>query len=137
MKKDVQYISTDVIIPNTYQPRKYFNEETIDELGESIKTYGIIQPLSVRKLQDNKYELIAGERRFRAATKIGLKEVPVIVINICDKDSAAIALLENIQREELNFLEEAEAYYNLIQQHEYTQSQLAKIIGKKQSTIAN
>ncbi|KEI01991.1 chromosome partitioning protein ParB [Clostridium botulinum] len=137
MKKDVEYISTDIIIPNAYQPRKYFNEETIDELGKSIKNYGIIQPLSVRKLEDNKYELIAGERRFRAATKIGLKEVPVIVIDICDKDSAAIALLENIQREDLSFLEEAEAYYNLIQEHEYTQSQLASIIGKKQSTIAN
>ena len=137
MKKDIKYISTDIIIPNTYQPRKYFNEDTIDELGESIKTYGIIQPLSVRKIEDDKYELIAGERRFRAAKKIGLKEVPVIVTDISDKDSAAIALLENIQREDLNFLEEAEAYENLIKEHKYTQAELANIIGKKQSTIAN
>ena len=137
MKKDIKYISTDIIIPNTYQPRKYFNEDTIDELGESIRTYGIIQPLSVRKIEDNKYELIAGERRFRAAKKIGLKEVPVIVTDISDKDSAAIALLENIQREDLNFLEEAEAYENLIKEHKYTQAELANIIGKKQSTIAN
>ncbi|EDS76891.1 protein YyaA [Clostridium botulinum C str. Eklund] len=137
MKKDIEYISTDIIIPNTYQPRKYFNEDTIDELGESIKTYGIIQPLSVRKIEGNKYELIAGERRFRAAKKIGLKEVPVIVTDISNKDSAAIALLENIQRENLSFLEEAEAYENLIKEHKYTQAQLASIIGKKQSTIAN
>lgn len=137
MKKDIKYISTDIIIPNTYQPRRYFNEDTIDELGVSIKTYGIIQPLSVRKIEDNKYELIAGERRFRAAKKIGLKEVPVIVTDISDKDSAAIALLENIQREDLNFLEEAEAYENLIKEHKYTQAELANIIGKKQSTIAN
>lgn len=137
MKKDINYVLIDNIIPNTYQPRKYFNEESIDELGESIKSYGIIQPLSVRKLEENKYELIAGERRLRAATKIGLNEVPVIVINISDKDSAAIALLENIQRENLSFLEEAQAYYNLIKEHKYTQAQLATIIGKKQSTIAN
>lgn len=137
MKKDIKYISTDIIIPNTYQPRKYFNEDTIEELGESIKTYGIIQPLSVRKIEDNKYELIAGERRFRAAKIIGLKKVPVIVIDITNKESAAIALLENVQREDLNFLEEAEAYENLIKEHNYTQSELANIIGKKQSTVAN
>lgn len=137
MQKDIKYISTDLIIPNTYQPRKYFNDESIDELAQSITTYGIIQPISVRVIEENKYELIAGERRFRAAKKAGLNEVPVIIIDIDDKDSAAIALLENIQREDLNFIEEAEAYYNLIKQHNYTQEQLSGIIGKKQSTIAN
>jgi ParB family chromosome partitioning protein len=137
MEKNVCYISPDLISPNIYQPRKYFNEETIEELAQSIKVYGIIQPLSVRKLNNDRYELVAGERRLRAAKKLGLSEVPAILIDITDKDSAAIALLENLQREDLNFIEEAEAYYNLIKDHSYTQEQLAEVIGKKQSTIAN
>ncbi len=137
MDKNVKSIPVELIQPNTYQPRKYFDEQAIEELAQSIKTYGIIQPLSVREVENEKYELVAGERRFRAAKKIGLNEVPAIVINITDKDSAVIALLENLQREDLNFLEEAEAYQNLIKQHSYTQEQLAVEIGKKQSTIAN
>lgn len=137
MEKNVCYISPDMISPNIYQPRKTFNEETIEELAQSIKIYGIIQPLSVRKLGGDRYELVAGERRLRAAKKLGLTEVPAILIDITDKDSAAIALLENLQREDLNFIEEAEAYYNLIKDHSYTQEQLAEVIGKKQSTIAN
>jgi len=137
MQNNVSYVSIELISPNVYQPRKHFNEETIEELSQSIKAYGIIQPLTVRKSGDNRYELVAGERRLRAAKKIGLEQVPVIIIDITDKDSAAIALLENLQREDLNFLEEAMAYYNLIQDHSYTQEQLAKMIGKKQSTIAN
>ena len=137
MEENVKYISAELISPNVYQPRKIFNEEAIDELAKSIKSYGIIQPLSVRKMGENRFELVAGERRLRAAKKIGLKEVPVIIVDVTDKESAAIALLENIQREDLNFLEEAEAYYNLIKEHNYTQEQLAELIGKKQSTIAN
>ena len=137
MQNNVNHVSVELITPNVYQPRKYFNEEAIEELSQSIKTYGIIQPLTVRKSGENRYELVAGERRLRAAKKIGLLQVPVIIIDITDKDSAAIALLENLQREDLNFLEEAIAYYNLIQDHSYTQEQLAQTIGKKQSTIAN
>lgn len=137
MENNICYISTDLISPNIYQPRKHFNEETIDELAQSIKAFGIIQPLSVRKIGVDRYELVAGERRLRAAKKLGLKEVPAILVDITDKDSAAIALLENLQRENLNYIEEAEAYYNLIEDHSYTQEQLAEIIGKKQSTIAN
>lgn len=137
MDKNVKSISVELIQPNTYQPRKYFNEEAIEELAQSIKAYGIIQPISVRKAEEDRYELVAGERRFRAAKKIGLKEVPAIIINITDKDSAVIALLENLQREDLNFIETAEAYQNLIKEHSYTQDQLAQVIGKKQSTIAN
>jgi ParB family chromosome partitioning protein len=137
MEKNICYISPDLISPNIYQPRKHFNEETIDEFAQSIKVYGIIQPLSVRRLSADRYELVAGERRLRAAKKLGLSEVPAILIDITDKDSAAIALLENLQREDLNFIEEAEAYYNLIKDHSYTQEQLAEVIGKKQSTIAN
>ncbi|MCM8711933.1 nucleoid occlusion protein [Clostridium sp. SYSU_GA19001] len=137
MENNICYISTDLISPNIYQPRKYFNEESIEELSQSIKAFGIIQPLSVRKIGSDRYELVAGERRLRAAKKLGLKEVPAILVDITDKDSAAIALLENLQREDLNYIEEAEAYYNLIKDHSYTQEQLAETIGKKQSTIAN
>ncbi|SHI11088.1 ParB family protein [Clostridium collagenovorans DSM 3089] len=137
MDKSINLISVDLIVPNTYQPRQYFDEEAIDELAQSIASYGIIQPLTVRKIADDKYELVAGERRFRAAKKLGLSEVPTVLVDISDGDSAVIALLENLQREDLNFLEEAEAYQNLIKEHNYTQEQLAKIIGKKQSTIAN
>lgn len=137
MENNIYYISPELISPNIYQPRKHFNDESIEELAQSIKAYGIIQPLSVRKLGSNSYELVAGERRLRAAKKLGLTEVPTIIIDITDKDSAAIALLENLQREDLNFIEEAEAYHNLIRDHSYTQEKLAEIIGKKQSTIAN
>ena len=137
MDKNINYISTEVIFPNIYQPRKYFDEAAIDELSQSIKNYGIIQPLTVRKMGEDRYELVAGERRLRAAKKLGLADVPAIIVDITEKDSAAIALLENLQREDLNFMEEAEAYYNLIQDHSYTQDQLSEIIGKKQSTIAN
>lgn len=137
MHNNIEYISPVDITPNLYQPRKVFNEESIEELAQSIKSYGIIQPLSVRKMGPNRYELVAGERRLRAAKKLGLVEVPVIVIDINDRESAAIALLENLQREDLNFIEEAEAFFNLIKDHNYTQEQLAGLIGKKQSTIAN
>ncbi len=137
MQKNINYIPVDLILPNVYQPRKYFDEESLEGLAQSINAYGVIQPLSVRKLGENKYELVAGERRLKAAKKAGLTEVPVIIVDISDKQSAAIALLENLQREDLNFLEEAEAYYNLIKDHSYTQEKLAEVIGKKQSTIAN
>lgn len=137
MQNNINYICVDSILPNLYQPRKYFDEESLEELAQSINAYGIIQPLSVRRLPDDKYELVAGERRLRAAKKAGLTEVPVIIVDISDRESAAIALLENLQRENLNFLEEAEAYYNLIKDHSYTQEKLAEAIGKKQSTIAN
>lgn len=137
MQKNVDYISVDLILPNVYQPRKHFDEEALEELAQSINTYGIIQPLSIRKLGEDKYELVAGERRLRAAKKAGLTEVPAIIVDITDRESAAIALLENLQRENLSFLEEAEAYANLIKDHSYTQEKLAELIGKKQSTIAN
>jgi ParB family chromosome partitioning protein len=137
MQNEIRFIAPELIVPNLYQPRKYFDDETIEELAQSIKMYGIIQPLSVRKMGEDSYELVAGERRLRAAKKLGLESVPVILVDITDKESAAIALLENLQREDLNYIEEAEAYYNLIQDHSYTQEQLADSIGKKQSTIAN
>lgn len=137
MQDNIDYIAVDAICPNVYQPRKYFDEEAIEELAQSISSYGIIQPISIRKLTEGRFELVAGERRLRAARRLGLEKVPAIIIDITDRDSAAIALLENLQREDLNFIEEAEAYSNLIKEHSYTQDKLAEVIGKKQSTIAN
>lgn len=137
MHNEIIFITPQQILPNIYQPRKTFDDETIEELAQSIRAYGIIQPLSVRKMGSNTYELVAGERRLRAAKKVGMEQVPAIIVDITDKESAAIALLENLQREDLNYMEEAEAYYNLIKDHSYTQEQLAETIGKKQSTIAN
>ena len=137
MHNEITYIEPNLILPNLYQPRKYFDEEAIAELAESIESYGIIQPLSVRKMREGRYELVAGGRRLRAAKKLGLSKVPAIIVDISDRDSAAIALLENLQREDLNYMEESEAYFNLIKEHGYTQEQLASVIGKKQSTIAN
>lgn len=135
--REIKSIPIELIRPNTYQPRKQFNQESLDELTESIKTYGILQPVSVRSNGNTYYELIAGERRLRAAELAGLKDVPAIVVDATDRDSAALALIENLQREDLNYIEEAEGYENLIKDHNYTQEQLAIIIGKKQSTIAN
>lgn len=136
MNNEIIQIDIDKVIPNIYQPRKYFNEESIEELSESIKQYGIIQPLTVRKRGDV-YELVAGERRLRAAKLANLNKVPCNIVDITDTESAEIALLENLQRENLNYIEEAEAYYNLIHDHSFTQDELAKRMGKKQSTIAN
>lgn len=136
MSTEIVNIRVDKIFPNTYQPRKFFNEEALLELSQSIKEYGIIQPITVRKIGEN-FELVAGERRWRAARIANLELVPCNVIEITDTESAEIALLENLQREDLNFIEEAEAYFNLINDHKFTQDELAKRMGKKQSTIAN
>ena len=136
MNREVNNISIDKIFPNTYQPRRFFNEEALQELSQSIMEHGIIQPITVRK-RGEKFELVAGERRWRAARMANLETVPCNIIEITDTQSAEIALLENLQREDLNFIEEAEAYYNLINDHKFTQDELAKRMGKKQSTIAN
>lgn len=135
--KDISYIDIDIIRPNPYQPRKQFKKGSLEELCESIKQYGVLQPISVRRITNNHYELVAGERRLRAATMAGLKEIPAIVINVNDNDSAVMALIENLQREDLSYLEEAEGYNNLIKEHGFTQEELAQKIGKSQSTIAN
>ena len=136
MNNQITQIDIDKVIPNIYQPRKYFNEQAIEELSQSILEHGIIQPLTVR-MRGEIYELVAGERRLRAAKLANLKTVPCNIIDITDTESAEIALLENLQREDLNYIEEAEAYYNLINEHNFTQDEVAKRIGKKQSTIAN
>ena len=126
----------DIILPNRYQPRLHFSKESIEELADSIKKQGIIQPLSVRKTE-NGYELAVGERRLRAAQKAGLKKVPVIVRDLSDSDMLEISIVENIQRENLNPIEEANAYYRLINEFKFTQEQAAKKVGKSRSAVAN
>lgn len=135
--RNICYISIENIRPNPYQPRKQFTKASLEELCESIKQYGVIQPINVRKISPNYYELVAGERRLRAATMAGLKEIPAIIVNVDENDSAVMALIENLQREDLSYMEEAEGYSNLINEHGFTQEQLAQKIGKSQSTIAN
>lgn len=135
--RNISYISVDCVRPNPYQPRKQFSKASLEELCESIKQYGVIQPINVRKITSNHYELVAGERRLRAATMAGLTQIPAIIINVNDNDSAVLALIENLQREDLSYMEEAEGYNNLINEHGFTQEDLANKIGKSQSTIAN
>ncbi len=124
------------IIPNPYQPRKIFDDDKITELSQTIKTHGIIQPIVVR-MKDEKYELIAGERRWRAAQKLNMERIPAIVKNFNDSQTASVALIENLQREELTAIEEAIAFQKLIDIHQLTQESLAQRLGKSQSTIAN
>ncbi len=135
--KSIINIPVDDISPNPYQPRKDFNKSNLEDLSDSIMEYGILQPINVRKMGDAGYELVAGERRLRAAKLAGLKEIPAIVIEIVEQDSAIISLIENLQRENLGFFDEAEGYYNLINDHGLTQEELARKIGKNQSTVAN
>ena len=125
-----------LIHPNPSQPRRYFDETALDELAQSIRRYGIIQPVTVRKTDDG-YELIAGERRCRASQRAGLDTIPAIITNADMPKSAAMALLENLQREDLSFFEIAEGYQNLIREYSMTQDELADKMGKSQSTIAN
>lgn len=136
-KGEPAFINTDFISVNPNQPRTDFEDEMLDELCESIKEFGIIQPLIVKKIDREKYELIAGERRLRAAVMAGLTNVPVIIREADEQQSALIALIENVQREDLSFLEEAKAYKKLMEQHGLTQTIIAQKVGKKQSTISN
>ena len=122
--------------PNRDQPRKYFDDEKLEELSESIKTYGILQPILVQK-KDGYYEIIAGERRWRAALKAGLKEIPVIIREYTDKEILELSLIENIQREDLNPIEEAEAYKRLIDEFGMSQEEMAKRVSKSRSAVAN
>jgi len=133
----VQQIPIDKVRPNPYQPRKEFSKQGLEELSESIKQYGVLQPITVRKIGSDGYELIAGERRLRACQMIGMKYIPAIVLNISESDSAIVAMIENLQRENLHYLDEAMGYACLIHDHGFTQEELARKIGKNQSTIAN
>lgn len=132
----IEYIAVSKLIVNPFQPRKIFNEEALQELAESIKEHGIIQPIVVRK-KEKKYEIIAGERRFRAAKLAGLKEIPAIVKEMTEQQMMEVAILENLQREDLTPIEEAEAYSSLIENLNFTQDALAKRLGKSRPHIAN
>lgn len=135
--QEVSLIKIEDIVPNPFQPRKSFPDESLQELSASIKEYGVIQPLLVRRTASEKFELVAGERRLRASKMAGLHEVPVIVKEFGDKEMAELAMIENLQREDLHFLEEAEGFQHLIANFGFTQEELAQRMGKKQSTIAN
>ena len=124
------------VVPNQDQPRKEFKEEAIHELADSIRQYGVLQPLLVQK-KDKYYVIVAGERRWRAAKEAGLKEVPVILKNFDDQEQMEISLIENIQREDLNAIEEAEAYRRLIDEFHLTQDEVAVKVGKSRSTVTN
>ena len=132
----IEYIAVSKLIVNPFQPRKIFNEEALQELAESIKEHGIIQPIVVRK-KEKKYEIIAGERRFRATKLAGLKEIPAIVKEMTEQQMMEVAILENLQREDLTPIEEAEAYSSLIENLNFTQDALAKRLGKSRPHIAN
>ena len=131
-------LAIDQIAPNPYQPRKTFNEASIEELARSVRQHGIVQPLVVTRAGENRYKLIAGERRYRAAQKAGLTTVPVVVKEeMGEGDALQIALIENIQREDLNPIEEALAYHQLHEEFGLTQEEISKQVGKERSTVAN
>ncbi|MFD1672415.1 nucleoid occlusion protein [Agrilactobacillus yilanensis] len=133
----VREIAVAAIIPNRYQPRKVFKADSINELAETIAAHGLLQPIVVREYAAGQYEIIAGERRFRAVKKLAWSQVPAIIDNLDDNETAAMALIENLQREALSPIEEAQAYQSLLSQDTMTQTQLAQAVGKSQSFIAN
>lgn len=130
-------VNIEWIKPNKYQPRTVFSEEKIEELARTIHTHGVIQPIVIRSVGTESYEIIAGERRYRAMKKLGWSDVPAIIRELDDKETASIALIENLQREELTAIEEAYAYEKLLELHSLTQEALAQRLGKGQSTVAN
>lgn len=137
IKDRVLYVSVDKITPNVNQPRKSFDDDSLAELSASIKNQGVLQPLLVEKITDDSYVIVAGERRFRAAKIAGLSEVPVIVKSFNEVQRIEVALIENIQRENLNAIDEAAAYQYLIQKSGLTQEEVAEKVGKKRSTLTN
>ena len=132
----VHFLPENLIAPNPDQPRKYFSQEGLEELAESIREHGVLQPLSVRKTAGG-YELVSGERRLRASRMAGLKEVPCIVLRVDQESSSLLALVENLQRRDLDFVEEALALSRLIQTYRLSQEEAAKKLGKSQSAVAN
>lgn len=133
----VERLPLRAIVPNTLQPRQVFDPEALEDLAESVRVHGILQPIMVRALGSGRYELVAGERRFRAAEKAGLTDVPAVVRTMTDEESLTVALIENIQREDLNAIEAARGYRQLMDQFGLTQTELARQIGKSQPTVAN
>lgn len=135
--KNIQEIPVNQIDANPNQPRKAFNEETLKKLEQSIKKYGIVQPVIVRKKDNGNYELIAGERRLRAAKNAQLEKIPVVIKEYSNRESDEIALIENLQREDLNPIEEGKAYESIIKKYELTQEEMSQIAGKSRSYITN
>ncbi|MCE5039056.1 ParB/RepB/Spo0J family partition protein [Staphylococcus auricularis] len=135
--KNVETIQTERIVPNRYQPRQVFEPNKIKELADSIEEHGLLQPIVVRPIEENMFEIIAGERRFRALQQLQKPFAEVLIRHLNDEETAVVALIENIQRENLSVVEEAEAYKKLLEIGETTQSELAKSVGKSQSFIAN
>ena len=136
-EKNVITLKLNDIEPNKNQPRQYFDDEALSELSESIKEHGVLQPLIVRPMMDGSYQLVAGERRWRASRLAGLTQVPVIVRALTDTEVAVIALIENLQREDLNPIEEAEGISRLIEEHGFTQDKAAQKLGKSRSALTN
>ncbi|MEL7566027.1 MAG: ParB/RepB/Spo0J family partition protein [Dehalobacterium sp.] len=133
----IAILSLEDIVPNIHQPRKNFDDDKIRELSQSIAEHGVVQPIVVRKIQDKKYEIVVGERRWRASKLAGLIEIPCIIKEFDEKVSTEVALIENIQREDLNSMEEAEAYHRLMSEFQYTQESLGARLGKSRSYVAN
>ena len=136
-KNKVVEIKVDQIIPNRYQPRKVFNQDAIRELAQTIDEHGLLQPIVVREYESAKYEIIAGERRYRAVKLLNWDTVPAIIEKMSDKETASLALIENLQRSQLSSIEEAQAYRQLMDLNHLTQATLAKGMGKSQSFVAN
>lgn len=135
-KERIDYVEVAKIRPNRYQPRKEFNKERLDELISSIKEKGVVQPILIRPCEDG-YELIAGERRLRAVKSLGYEQIPAVVKNVDDINAIELSLIENIQREELNPIEEASAYQRLIDEFNFTQEIIGQAVGKDRATVAN
>ncbi|MDP4084671.1 MAG: nucleoid occlusion protein [Bacillota bacterium] len=136
-QEEIRKIPIDSIVPNRFQPRTVFDDDKIEELSRTIHIHGIIQPIVVREFEEKQFEIIAGERRWRAMKKLGWDVVPAIIKNLSDTETASVALIENLQREELSPIEEAIAYGKLLELHNLTQEALAQRLGKGQSTVAN
>lgn len=135
--KQIQDIELDKIVPNRYQPRREFSDDSIKELAETLDKDGLLQPIVVREDGEDHYEIIAGERRYRAAKSLNWETIPAIVNNMNDDQAASLALIENLQREDLNPIDEAKAYTNLMKLNDLTQTALANDMGKSQSYVAN
>ena len=136
--RHLRHVPIELLFPNPYNPRKIFREDDLEDLAHSIRDKGLLQPLVVRPLGDGqRYEIVAGERRWRAAQKAGVHDLPVLIRELSDGETLEIALIENIQRSDLNAIEEARGYAQLMNQFAYTQQQLAEAVGKSRSHIAN
>lgn len=134
--KRIDEIDIDMIVPNQDQPRKHFDKERLDVLSKSIEEHGVLQPIILRSFKTG-YEIVAGERRWRASKQAKLKMIPAIILNLDEEKFVEIALIENLQREDLNAIEEAMAYRSLMDKHSYTQERVAEVVGKSRSYVAN